>query len=146
MLQAAAGNPDLAAIVSEGAGTRSTEEQYRELGAVAFWVNAPALVIKDVALAVFANEPPPPTLMELAPKIAPRPALLIWAPNGGNMETMTPRYARLIGPSAEVWRIPDAMHMKGLAAHPEEYERRVVGFFDRALLGPETRVSRRGSR
>ena len=71
--------------------------------------------------------------MSLAPRIAPRPALLIWAPNGGNMETMTPVYAELIGPSAEVWEMPDAMHMAGLQADPKEYERRVVGFFDRTL-------------
>ena len=133
MLQAAAENPDIAAVVSEGAGTRQTREQYEELDAATFWVNAPGLFVKDVALAVFSNERPPPTLMDVVPRIAPRPALLIWAPNGGNMETMTPRYAELIGPSASVWRIPDAQHMRGLQAHPREYERRVVGFFDRAL-------------
>jgi hypothetical protein len=49
------------------------------------------------------------------------------------METMTPVYAKLIGSSAEVWEMPDAMHMAGLQAHPREYERRVVGFFDQAL-------------
>ncbi len=134
MLQAAAENPDLAAVVSEGAGTRQTREQYEELGAAEFWFGAPSLVARDVAHAVFTNHLPPPTLMSLAPKIAPRPALLIWAPNGGNMETMTPVYAKLIGPSAEVWEMPDAMHMAGLQAHPQEYERRVVGFFDRTLL------------
>ena len=133
MLQAAAENPDLAAVVSEGAGTRQTREQYEELSGGEFWVNAPGLVIKDVALTVFENQLPPPTLMSVAPKIAPRPALLIWAPNGGNMETMTPVYAKLIGPSAEVWEMPDAMHMAGLQARPMEYERRVVGFFDRTL-------------
>ena len=57
-----------------------------------------------------------------------------WAPNGGNRETMNPVYQRLIGPSAEIWEIDDARHIKGLQTHPEEYERRVVGFFDRALL------------
>jgi uncharacterized protein len=133
MLQAAAENPDLAAVVSEGAGTRSTREQYEELSAGDFWTGAPALVVKDVALTVFSNRLPPPSLMSLAPKIAPRPALLIWAPNGGNMETMTPVYGKLIGSSAEVWEMPDAMHMAGIQAEPQEYERRVVGFFDQAL-------------
>ena len=133
MLQAAAENPDLAAVVSEGAGSRQTREQYEDLTAGEFWTNAPALFIKDVALTVFENQLPPPTLMSVAPKIAPRPALLIWAPNGGNLETNTPIYAELIGPSAEVWEMPDAMHMAGLQAEPQEYERRVVGFFDRAL-------------
>ena len=27
----------------------------------------------------------------------------------------------------------DVKHIRGLQTHPEEYERRVVGFFDRAL-------------
>jgi hypothetical protein len=133
MLQAAAENPDLAAVVSEGAGTRQTVEQHDELSPAEFWINSPSLVVRDLAHAVFTNHLPPPTLMSLAPKIAPRPSLLIWAPNGGNMETMTPVYADLIGPSAEVWEMPDAMHMAGLQAHPKEYERRVVGFFDRSL-------------
>jgi hypothetical protein len=31
--------------------------------------------------------------------------------------------------------MPDAPHTGGLATHPVEYERRVVGFLDRALLG-----------
>ena len=30
--------------------------------------------------------------------------------------------------------MPDAEHMNGAQAHPEEYERRIVAFFDRALL------------
>jgi hypothetical protein len=30
--------------------------------------------------------------------------------------------------------MPTASHTGGIEAEPEEYERRVVGFFDRALL------------
>ena len=33
-----------------------------------------------------------------------------------------------------LWKIADAGHTGGLDAHPVAYERRVVGFFDRALL------------
>ncbi len=97
----------------------------------------PALFTKQAGLMVFSNQGPPPSLVDLTPRIAPRPALLIWAPNGGNAETMNPTYQRLIGPSAEIWEIDDAMHIKGIKQHPEEYERRVVGFFDRALLGTQ---------
>jgi hypothetical protein len=35
-----------------------------------------------------------------------------------------------------LWQIRAAGHTGGLAAAPGEYERRVVGFFDRAL-GPQ---------
>ena len=35
----------------------------------------------------------------------------------------------------EIWKVPGSGHMAGIDAQPAEYERRVVGFFDRALLG-----------
>ena len=34
----------------------------------------------------------------------------------------------------EIWEVPGSKHMGGIDAQPDEYERRVVGFFDRALL------------
>ena len=51
---------------------------------------------------------------------------------------MNPVYQRLIGSSAEIWAMDDVRHIKGLQTHPEEYERRVVGFFDDALLDDAT--------
>ena len=85
---------------------------------------------------MFSNTLPPPQLRDLVPEIATRPTLFIWAPNGGNVETENPVYHRLAGPSAEIWAIDDARHIGGITAHPQEYERRVTGFFDDALLGP----------
>ena len=43
-------------------------------------------------------------------------------------------YYHAAGEPKTLWEIPDARHVGGLAARPAEYERRVVGFFDRALL------------
>jgi hypothetical protein len=134
MLQAAAENPGLAAVVSEGAGTRSIKEEMVEYDGRTLLRGFHALLAKQAGIALFADELPPPSLVDLVPRIAPRPTLLIWAPNGGNRETMNPVYQRLIGSSADIWSIRDARHIKGLQTHPEEYERRVVGFFDRALL------------
>jgi hypothetical protein len=91
------------------------------------------MVTLDAGTALFSNTAPPTSLVDLTPRIAPRPVLMIWAPNGGNRETMSTVYADQIGPSAEVWQIDDVKHIRGLQTHPEEYERRVVGFFDRAL-------------
>jgi fermentation-respiration switch protein FrsA (DUF1100 family) len=34
----------------------------------------------------------------------------------------------------ELWEIPESTHTHGIDARPQEYERRVVGFFDAALL------------
>jgi hypothetical protein len=33
-----------------------------------------------------------------------------------------------------IWKVPEAGHTEGLDARPEDYERRVIGFFDRYLL------------
>ena len=52
------------------------------------------MIAKQAGLLVFSNDGPPPSLVDLVPQIAPRPVLLIWAPNGGNRETMNPTYQR----------------------------------------------------
>jgi hypothetical protein len=33
------------------------------------------------------------------------------------------------------WELPEGEHTGALGEQPEEYERRVIGFFDRRLLG-----------
>jgi hypothetical protein len=43
------------------------------------------------------------------------------------------------GPTTTLWEIQRAGHTGGISAAPVEYERRVVGFFDRALLGGTSR-------
>ena len=135
LLHAAAESADLAAVVSEGAGSRSLSEELVELPGSQLVHTFHVLLAKHAGMLLFSNQGPPPRLVDLVPRIAPRPVLLIWAPNGGNAETMNPMYQRLIGSSADIWEIDDAMHVAGIHAHPEEYEDRVITFFDRALLG-----------
>jgi uncharacterized protein len=135
MLQAAAEDDRLAAVVSEGAGTRSLPEELEEYDGAERVIGFPLLAIKTGAVRIFSNTAVPPKLTDLIPRIAPRPTLFIWAPNGGNVEWMNPDYSRLAGPNSSIWKIHDAKHIRGLATHPGEYEERVVGFLDEALLG-----------
>ncbi|HEY5846910.1 MAG TPA: hypothetical protein VIT42_09000 [Microlunatus sp.] len=72
--------------------------------------------------------------MELVGLIAPRPVLLIQAENAIGGEEINPLYQQAMGPTAEVWAVPGSSHTGGLDAQPAEYERRVIEFFDRALL------------
>ena len=137
MLHAAAQDQRLAAVVSEGAGTRSLPEELEEYPAVEVAINFPLLALKTAAVAVLSNTAVPPKLTDLIPQIAPRPTMFIWAPNGGNAETMNPTYNRLAGANSTIWAIDDVRHIRGLAGHPEEYEKRVVGFFDTALHQPQ---------
>jgi dienelactone hydrolase len=135
MLQTAAETDQLAAVVSEGAGARSfTEDMDQDGGALAKWTLGAAMsAVKTAAVAVSANQAPPPNLKALSARIA-RPLLLIAAPNAPTGEKLNRGYRAAAGESATLWEIPESEHVGGLAARPEEYERRVIRFFDEALL------------
>ena len=133
LLEAAAKNKDLAAVVSEGAGTRTFREDVQEFSGPELWTGYPILAAKTAAIALFSNTMPPEQLTTLVPQIAPRPILLIWTPVSGS-EGMNPVYQRLAGDNASIWKIPEAQHMQGINTRPQEYEQRVIGFFDDALL------------
>lgn len=136
MLEAAAKDPDLAAVVSDGAGARQLWENKQALPGGTFWSMSPAFALMNGSVGVFSDTAPPATLTDLVPRIAPRPLLFIWAPDGGNAtEVLTPEYHRVAGPNSSLWAIPDAEHIKGIEGQPRAYERRVVAFFDDALLG-----------
>ena len=84
---------------------------------------------------MFSNHSPPANLKTLVPKIAPRPVFLIQAPNSGIGEQLNDGYyarGRRRARSRS-GAIPESKHTGGITARPEEYERRVVGFFDEAL-------------
>ena len=134
MLQAAAETDELAAVVSEGAGSRMFSELMEENHGYEKVLLAPQAAIMMAGTAVFSSTAQPPPLTELAPKIE-QPLFVIWAPNGGNVEHMSKRYYELAKGPKQIWAMPTAKHVGGIYDQPKEYERRVVGFFDEALLG-----------
>jgi dienelactone hydrolase len=134
MLQAAGETDELAAVVSEGAGTRMYSEQFEEFHGWQKLLNAPQMVMLSAGTALFSSTAPPPNLTDVAPKIQ-QPLLVIWAPNGGNIEHMSKEYYALAQGPKQIWEMPTAKHVGGIYDQPAEYERRVVGFFDDALLG-----------
>jgi hypothetical protein len=135
MLQTAAQSGGLAAVVSEGAGTRTLAEDLQDIPSPDKWLGLPFLAAKTGAVSLFSNTSPPPSLTDLVPRIAPTPLFLIWSPTSGG-ENMNPTYYRLAGQPTHIWALPEAEHVRGIHAQPEEYERRVISFFDDALLGP----------
>jgi fermentation-respiration switch protein FrsA (DUF1100 family) len=133
MIQAAASNADLRAVVSEGAGVRSVREHL--LRGPRGWPTLPESALETLAVAVLSGTAPPPSLTDLVRRIAPRPLLLVYAGHGQGGEDLNPRYFRAALEPKTLWKIPEAHHVGGFDARPREYEARVVGFFDRALLG-----------
>ena len=135
MLEAAAKDRRLAAVVSEGAGARAYADAVDIPGSdpVGRGLGVIASAVKTGAVSVFANQTPPHHLETYVGRIAPRPLMLIAAPNSGHGEELNRRYERAAGEPTTLWEIPEASHMGGMSSRPAEYERRVVGFFDRAL-------------
>ena len=135
MIQAAASNPGLRAIVSEGAGVRSVREAllYGWHG----WLALPEAAVQTAAVATLSGAAPPRSLTDFAPLIAPRPLLLVYAGRGGGGEELNPRYFEAAREPKTLWKIEEAVHGGGFQARPAEYENRVVGFFDTALLGKD---------
>jgi uncharacterized protein len=131
MLQAAASNDGLRAVVSEGAGVRSVREDL--LRGPRGWFALPEAAVQSAALAVLTGTPPPPPLDDLVARIAPRPIFLIYAGRGGGGEEMNPKYFESALEPKTLWKIDEAEHVGGFDARPRAYESRVIAFFDRAL-------------
>jgi uncharacterized protein len=136
MIEAAAESDGLKAVVSEGAGIRSMREvlaipetRARIQSMLAFGPVTPGV-------ALFSNDVPPPSLEDLAARITPTPVFFIYAdPGQGGESELQQTYYEAAREPKEIWLVPGAGHTGGIEARPAEYERRVVGFFDDALLG-----------
>jgi fermentation-respiration switch protein FrsA (DUF1100 family) len=98
------------------------------------WLDVTQGVLAMVTTRVLSPYHPPKPLYDLVPKIAPRPLFLIQAGHGQGGEELNDLYYRRAHAPKQLWVIPEAHHAGGIDVRPVEYERRVVGFFDRALL------------
>ena len=133
LLEAAAQSTAIKAVVSEGAGSRVGDE---DVSGPARLLAEPNLAVMTVALTVFSNHGPPPPIVDRIGQIAPRSVFLIYADPGlGGESTRQPKYYEAAGEPKAIWKVPDSTHTGGIDAQPAEYERRVIAFFDRALLG-----------
>jgi esterase/lipase len=133
MIEAAAESSALKAIVSEGASGRSVRDIFANPGTT--WQEVIGNGVATASTALFTNNLPPADLRSLVPKIAPRAVFFVYGERGQPVEEPANRafYEDARG-QRDLWEVPDAGHVAGLDAQPEEYERRVVAFFDRELL------------
>jgi pimeloyl-ACP methyl ester carboxylesterase len=137
MLEAAAGNPGLRAVIADGAGERSVRES--ALRGPAGWLSLPSYLVQTAAVALLSGDWPPPSLVDLTPRIGPRPLLLIGAGEDNGGEDLQPHYFAAAREPKAFWKIPEAGHTGGYTARPREYARRLTAFFDSALLGVHAR-------
>jgi predicted acyl esterase len=132
MLETAAETEELRAVVSEGAGSRWVgEDVARPGGSIGRWLQTGVQTVAYGATAVFSGDAPPPRLQIAARRIT-QPAFLVYSDDGVDTEDLNPRYYDELAGPKQIWQTGTG-HIKAATERPAEYERRVVGFFDRAL-------------
>jgi hypothetical protein len=133
MLETAAETNGLKAVMSDGAGIRSVRE-----ASVASWSDkvlaVPVWGGITVATAVFSDDSPPPNLNDLVGDISPRPVFFVYAERGQGGEDLSQDFYESAKQPKSVWVVPGATHTGGIETRPREYERRMIAFFDSALL------------
>lgn len=132
LLQTAAHDHRLQAVVSEGAGTRWVAEDLHTPFPASL-VQIPFATMATISTSVFSDSLPPARIEDLISDIAPRPTLLIYSTPGLGGEWFNPQYHDRAGSTSTIWRIPDSGHVDGYATDPIEYECRVIGFLDTAF-------------
>jgi hypothetical protein len=130
LIEVATERRELRAVVADGATGRSFAD-YRNL--VGVDEAAPFYWSLYTAAQVFSGSSPGAPLEELARRVSPTPLLLI--ATGGLPEELD--FGRLYADAARepvaLWQLPDVGHTAVVRERADEYERRVVAFFDRAL-------------
>jgi dienelactone hydrolase len=137
MLESAAKSRGLKAVVSEGAGERSVREYFDMTGSDK-WLEVPTAIALTSGVALFGDKTPPESLKDLVGRIAPTPVFFIYGEHGQTGErNLNPTYYTSAREPKAIWEVPGSGHTGGINARPKQYERRVIGFFDRALLAAD---------
>lgn len=134
VLETAGRDRRIAAVVAEGAQARTLDEARLLPNSAEKAYAISTLTVTYSAYRALRGVDEPPPLHELVPRISPRPVFLMSAGSGFEKD-VNREYARVARWPTRLWEMPDALRTGGLRAYPREYERRVVDFFDEALLG-----------
>jgi pimeloyl-ACP methyl ester carboxylesterase len=135
MMHAAAGIPDLRAVIIDGVDAGRTEDYFDPMPPEfqpAFFMT-PVPWLTDRFIELFSGVRAAPPLKEEVTRIAPRPILFI-SSGVGVEQFQTRKFYDRAGATAELWELPDAGHCAGFSVYPQEYTRRMLAFFDRYLL------------
>lgn len=138
MIETAARNASLQAVVSEGAGIRSIREALlpRGVSSVELALRYPQELVLTASVWLLGSQPVPISLKSASTLIAPRAVFFIYGEDGQESERgVNPVYYDAAYRPKAIWQVPGAGHTQGIVTQPGEYERRVIAFFDRALLG-----------
>lgn len=133
LLGAASEYPELRAIVADGATQRSVAELRALESERPLYRNFTARVMYATVQLITGQKPPKPLLDSM--REAGSTVFLLIAAGSNDMEIkFNDMFAATVGERATLWVAPEAGHTGAFSRYPDEYEQRVIGFFDAALL------------
>ncbi len=127
-LQAAAETHTIAAVAAEGPGY-PTFEDWCSIARGSDWIWAPGMWVTYTTIKAATGIWNPMPLKQAVARIAPTPLYLIAAGNDRNQSRV---YFKAAGEPKTIWERQEPGHIDALFKHPEEYEQRIIGFFDQA--------------
>jgi uncharacterized protein len=130
-LTAAASDPRISAVISEGAGVATFADAV-SVGPEG-WPSLPFFGVRHLAADLMSTAPDPIALEDAMARIAPRPVLLI-AGRGSTERALNGLYHSVSPSTTQLWELPDTPHSKAIWEHRGEWTSRVVGFLDSVLL------------
>lgn len=79
----------------------------------------------------------PLSILDAVGQISPRPVFLIGGTMGGSTleQRSVSQFFAAAGEPKQMRILPNTAHISGLQTHPQEYEEKVIDFFDTCLLG-----------
>ncbi len=80
------------------------------------------------------GQKPPPPFIQILPAINDTPTMIVMAGQDDFERRVYERYIGVAGASVEFWFIENAYHTSGPAVIPDEYRRRMLDFFQAALM------------
>ncbi len=132
-IRAAAELPAIKAVVADGTGTATSRDYPPPITPSERWLIFPSGRLLDAGLALRLGTPIPDPVATAIGQIAPRPLLLIAATGDEEEARLSRNYFALAAEPKELWEIPEAGHGGGPQARPDEYQQRIIAFFDQAL-------------
>jgi uncharacterized protein len=134
LLGAASETPALRAAVADGATRRSLQELLALPSERPLVRNFTARVM-FAAVQLFGGGKPPKALLESMLE-SDSASFLFIAGGAKKMEVdFNELFAETIGDRSDLWIAPEAAHTGAFSRYPDEYELRVIDFFDRTLPG-----------
>ncbi len=134
LLGAASAYPQIEAIISDGATSRSVEEYQALPKNESIWRNFTTRVL-TLSVRILSGDAPPKPLLDSMLEADTTRFLYIAAGDVATEVEFNERFLDQVGAErAALWVVPDVGHTGGFGKYREEYEARVIEFFEANLL------------